>query len=186
MQNTTCTEDRIQHALERCLDGLGHINDMPQPWNGKLRFLRGINLHQCYFNIQCIFNTLLMKHVLFYIYIYHRARASVYLKTYLVWGERLPSGLGFTRWRTEALPYRLKKVTLTLTQFYLHYADEWHLGFSLLLSAILTERPSLRRFFFVAFNPFRWDRISKHDRCFFTSPLTTRLNSVACFFCFFW
>ncbi|KAG5278997.1 hypothetical protein AALO_G00105000 [Alosa alosa] len=33
MQNTTCTEDRIQHALERCLDGLGHINGLPQPWN---------------------------------------------------------------------------------------------------------------------------------------------------------
>ncbi|XP_062403857.1 phosphoinositide 3-kinase regulatory subunit 5 [Sardina pilchardus] len=33
MQNTTCTEDRIQHALERCLDGLGHSNGLPQPWN---------------------------------------------------------------------------------------------------------------------------------------------------------
>ncbi|KAL2087095.1 hypothetical protein ACEWY4_018154 [Coilia grayii] len=33
MQNTTCTEDRIQHAVERCLDRLGHSGGLPQPWN---------------------------------------------------------------------------------------------------------------------------------------------------------
>ncbi|XP_028830563.1 phosphoinositide 3-kinase regulatory subunit 5 isoform X2 [Denticeps clupeoides] len=34
MQNTTCTEDRIQHALDRCLDGLSLKNGQAQPWNG--------------------------------------------------------------------------------------------------------------------------------------------------------
>ncbi|XP_063057943.1 phosphoinositide 3-kinase regulatory subunit 5 [Engraulis encrasicolus] len=33
MQNTTCTEDRIQHAVDRCLDRLGHSGGLPQPWN---------------------------------------------------------------------------------------------------------------------------------------------------------
>uniref|UniRef100_A0AAY4A8V0 Phosphoinositide 3-kinase regulatory subunit 5 n=1 Tax=Denticeps clupeoides TaxID=299321 RepID=A0AAY4A8V0_9TELE len=33
MQNTTCTEDRIQHALDRCLDGLSLKNGQAQPWN---------------------------------------------------------------------------------------------------------------------------------------------------------
>ncbi|CAB1344656.1 unnamed protein product [Coregonus sp. 'balchen'] len=33
MQHTSCTEDRIQHALDRCLDGLRPSPTTPQPWN---------------------------------------------------------------------------------------------------------------------------------------------------------
>uniref|UniRef100_A0A8C8FX01 Phosphoinositide 3-kinase regulatory subunit 5 n=1 Tax=Oncorhynchus tshawytscha TaxID=74940 RepID=A0A8C8FX01_ONCTS len=33
MQHTSCTEDRIQHALDRCLDGLRPSPTAPQPWN---------------------------------------------------------------------------------------------------------------------------------------------------------
>ncbi|XP_018617647.2 phosphoinositide 3-kinase regulatory subunit 5 [Scleropages formosus] len=34
MQHTTCTEDRIQHALDRCLDGLSPGYALTQSWNG--------------------------------------------------------------------------------------------------------------------------------------------------------
>ncbi|XP_016110927.1 phosphoinositide 3-kinase regulatory subunit 5-like isoform X2 [Sinocyclocheilus grahami] len=33
MQHTSCTEDRIQHALERCLDGLRPSENLTQSWN---------------------------------------------------------------------------------------------------------------------------------------------------------
>uniref|UniRef100_A0A8C1NU38 Phosphoinositide 3-kinase regulatory subunit 5 n=1 Tax=Cyprinus carpio TaxID=7962 RepID=A0A8C1NU38_CYPCA len=33
MQHTSCTEDRIQHALERCLDGLRPSESLSQSWN---------------------------------------------------------------------------------------------------------------------------------------------------------
>ncbi|XP_051567403.1 phosphoinositide 3-kinase regulatory subunit 5-like isoform X2 [Myxocyprinus asiaticus] len=33
MQYTSCTEDRIQHALERCLDGLRPSESLTQSWN---------------------------------------------------------------------------------------------------------------------------------------------------------
>ncbi|XP_026069669.1 phosphoinositide 3-kinase regulatory subunit 5-like isoform X1 [Carassius auratus] len=33
MQHTSCTEDRIQHALERCLDGLRPSEILSQSWN---------------------------------------------------------------------------------------------------------------------------------------------------------
>ncbi|XP_051987071.1 phosphoinositide 3-kinase regulatory subunit 5-like isoform X1 [Xyrauchen texanus] len=33
MQYTSCTEDRIQHALERCLDGLRPSENLTQSWN---------------------------------------------------------------------------------------------------------------------------------------------------------
>ncbi|XP_035385959.1 phosphoinositide 3-kinase regulatory subunit 5 isoform X2 [Electrophorus electricus] len=33
MQHTTCTEDRIQHALDRCLDGLRSSESLTQSWN---------------------------------------------------------------------------------------------------------------------------------------------------------
>ncbi|XP_076871500.1 phosphoinositide 3-kinase regulatory subunit 5 isoform X2 [Brachyhypopomus gauderio] len=33
MQHTTCTEDRIQHALDRCLDGLRSSDSLLQSWN---------------------------------------------------------------------------------------------------------------------------------------------------------
>ncbi|XP_023647654.1 phosphoinositide 3-kinase regulatory subunit 5 [Paramormyrops kingsleyae] len=36
MQNTTCTEDRIHHALERCLDGLGTGSSLSRSWNAGL------------------------------------------------------------------------------------------------------------------------------------------------------
>lgn len=35
MQHTSCTEDRIQHALDRCLDGLRQSPTAAQHWNGK-------------------------------------------------------------------------------------------------------------------------------------------------------
>lgn len=35
MQHTTCTEDRIQHALDRCLDGLRQSPTAAHHWNGK-------------------------------------------------------------------------------------------------------------------------------------------------------
>ncbi|KAE8577260.1 hypothetical protein XENTR_v10004503 [Xenopus tropicalis] len=36
MQNTSCTEDRIQHALERCLHGLGGNTDFSSNWTAGL------------------------------------------------------------------------------------------------------------------------------------------------------
>uniref|UniRef100_A0AAR2LS14 Phosphoinositide 3-kinase regulatory subunit 5 n=1 Tax=Pygocentrus nattereri TaxID=42514 RepID=A0AAR2LS14_PYGNA len=33
MQHTSCTEDRIQHALDRCLDGLQSSSTLTQSWN---------------------------------------------------------------------------------------------------------------------------------------------------------
>ncbi|XP_022530922.2 phosphoinositide 3-kinase regulatory subunit 5 isoform X1 [Astyanax mexicanus] len=33
MQHTSCTEDRIQHALDRCLDGLQASSTLSQSWN---------------------------------------------------------------------------------------------------------------------------------------------------------
>ncbi|KAI4873015.1 hypothetical protein NFI96_022778 [Prochilodus magdalenae] len=33
MQHTSCTEDRIQHALDRCLDGLQASSNLTQSWN---------------------------------------------------------------------------------------------------------------------------------------------------------
>ncbi|XP_053354522.1 phosphoinositide 3-kinase regulatory subunit 5 isoform X3 [Clarias gariepinus] len=33
MQHTSCTEDRIQHALDRCLDGLRSSENLSQSWN---------------------------------------------------------------------------------------------------------------------------------------------------------
>uniref|UniRef100_A0A8C7GID5 Phosphoinositide 3-kinase regulatory subunit 5 n=1 Tax=Oncorhynchus kisutch TaxID=8019 RepID=A0A8C7GID5_ONCKI len=36
MEHTSCTEDRIHHALERCLYGLGHSSPNTQPWNAGL------------------------------------------------------------------------------------------------------------------------------------------------------
>lgn len=35
MQHTSCTEDRIQHALDRCLDGLRQSPTSAHNWNGK-------------------------------------------------------------------------------------------------------------------------------------------------------
>lgn len=35
MQHTSCTEDRIQHALDRCLDGLRQSPTAAHHWNGK-------------------------------------------------------------------------------------------------------------------------------------------------------
>ncbi|XP_071029564.1 phosphoinositide 3-kinase regulatory subunit 5-like [Oncorhynchus clarkii lewisi] len=36
MEHTSCTEDRIHHALDRCLYGLGHSSPNTQPWNAGL------------------------------------------------------------------------------------------------------------------------------------------------------
>lgn len=38
MQHTSCTEDRIQHALNMCLDGLRQRSAPAGSWNGKLSF----------------------------------------------------------------------------------------------------------------------------------------------------
>lgn len=35
MEQSSCTEDRIHHALERCLYGLGHHSPNKELWNGK-------------------------------------------------------------------------------------------------------------------------------------------------------
>lgn len=43
MQHTSCTEDRIQHALDRCLDGLRQSPTAAHHWNGKiLQFYQGL------------------------------------------------------------------------------------------------------------------------------------------------
>nr|KAF6416764.1 phosphoinositide-3-kinase regulatory subunit 5 [Molossus molossus] len=41
---TTCTEDRIQHALERCLHGLSFNRHRSSSWSGRSEGTRGVLL----------------------------------------------------------------------------------------------------------------------------------------------
>lgn len=38
MEQSSCTEDRIQHVLERCLCDLGFDTPDKQLWNGKTQY----------------------------------------------------------------------------------------------------------------------------------------------------
>lgn len=50
MEQSSCTEDRIEHVLERCLCDLGLNTPDKQLWNGKTQFqdlLLSVTQKQC-------------------------------------------------------------------------------------------------------------------------------------------